>query len=203
MATLLRSAVVPVTLVAIGPLTNIALLLAVYPDVKPRIDRIVAMGSHLSGPPADINSGDINTVEFNIGSDPEAAHRVLIEEDVPTTVVPLNLTRRVTLSSAWLTELAAAGPRCAALAGVVEAAGRDRPGPMALHDPVAVLEAAIPGTLATTPMPLHVVCDHGGHRGAVLVEPDQSAARRVVRVAHDADLISINAMILNRLQRLR
>jgi pyrimidine-specific ribonucleoside hydrolase len=198
MATLLQSAVAPVTLVAIGPLTNIALLLAVYPDVKPRVDRIVAMGGDLSGPP-----DEINTVEFNFGSDPEAARRVLIEEDVPVTLVPLNLTRRATLRSAWLTELAAAGPRCAALAGVVEAAGRDRPGPMALHDPVAVLEAAIPGTLATTPMPLHVVCDHGGHRGAVLVEPDQSAARRVVRVAHDADLISINAMILNRLQRLR
>ena len=198
MATLLRSAVVPVTLVAIGPLTNIALLLAVNPDVKPRIGRIVAMGGDLSGPPAEIN-----TVEFNIGSDPEAARRVLIEEDVPTTLVPLNLTRRAALSSAWLTELAAAGPRCAALAGVVEAAGKNRPGPMALHDSVAVLEAAIPGTLATTPMPLHVVCDHEGHRGAVLAEPDQSAARRVVRVAHDADLISINATILNRLRRLR
>ncbi|MGH7749387.1 MAG: nucleoside hydrolase, partial [Candidatus Dormibacteria bacterium] len=36
MATLLRGAVVPVTLVAIGPLTNIALLLAVHPEVKPR-----------------------------------------------------------------------------------------------------------------------------------------------------------------------
>jgi pyrimidine-specific ribonucleoside hydrolase len=198
MATLLRGAVIPVTLVAIGPLTNIALLLAVYPDVKPRIGRIVAMGGDLSGSPAEIN-----TVEFNIGSDPEAARRVLIEEDVPITLVPLDLTRRAALSSGWLTELAAAGPRCAALAGVVEAAGKNRPGPMALHDSVAVLEAAIPGTLATTPMPLQVVCDHEGHRGAVLAEPDQSAARRVVRVAHDADLISINATILNRLRRLR
>jgi len=61
-----------ITLVATGPLTNIALLLAVHPEVKPRIGRIVIMGGNLGGSPA----------EFNIGSDPEAARRVLVEEDV-------------------------------------------------------------------------------------------------------------------------
>jgi pyrimidine-specific ribonucleoside hydrolase len=202
MATLLRSAVVPVTLVAIAPLTNIALLLAVYPEVKPQINRIVTMGGELSGPSA----------EFNIGSDPEAARRVLVEEDVPTTLVPLDLTRRAVLSSAWLTELAAAGPRCAALAGIVAAARKNRPGPVALHDSVAVLEAAVPGTLTTTPVSVEVVCDHfNGHRrrGALLVErraPGQHTTRRSVQVATEAasgELGSINATILNRLRRLR
>jgi pyrimidine-specific ribonucleoside hydrolase len=197
MATLLRGAVAPVTLVAIGPLTNIALLLAVHPEMKPRIGRIVAMGGHLSGPPA----------EFNISSDPEAAHRVLVEEDVPTTLVPLDLTLRATLDGAWLAQLAAAGPRCAALASIVkhyrkhyEARHRT---PVALHDSLAVLEAAVPGTLATTPMTLQVVCDHGGDRGAVLADSGQRSSGPVVQVACDADLTSINATILNRLRSLR
>jgi pyrimidine-specific ribonucleoside hydrolase len=197
MATLLRGAVAPVTLVAIGPLTNIALLLAVHPEVKPRINRIVTMGGHLSGPPA----------EFNINSDPEAARRVLVEEDVPTTLVPLDLTLRAAIDGAWLAELAAAGPRCAALAGIIKHY-RDhdethRRTPVALHDSLAVLEAAVPGTLAATPTALQVVCDHGGDRGAVLASSGQHRAWRVVQVACDADLMSINTTILNRLRSLR
>ena len=102
MAGLLRSAAAPVTLVAIGPLTNIALLLAVHPEMAARIGRIVIMGGHL-------NDGAAS--EFNISSDPEAAHRVLAGEDLPTTLVPLDLTLRATIDQDWIGELAVAGGR--------------------------------------------------------------------------------------------
>ncbi|MFN2534481.1 MAG: nucleoside hydrolase [Pseudonocardiaceae bacterium] len=189
MAALLRGAVAPVTLVAIGPLTNIALLLAVHPEVKPRIQRIVTMGGDLSAPQA----------EFNVGSDPEAARRVLVEEDVPTTLVPLDLTRRVALDQTWLAELAAAGPRCAALAGVVEAYRQRRRAPVALHDSLAVLEATEPGTVRTDQQHPDVICDHGPTRGAVV----GGGNGRQVQVAHDADPVAISAAILNQLGRLR
>ncbi|MDQ4104774.1 MAG: nucleoside hydrolase [Actinomycetota bacterium] len=191
MADLLHTAATPITLVAIGPLTNIALLLATHPGLKPRIDRIVIMGGRLSGLP----------VESNIRSDPEAARRVLVEEDVPTTLVPLDLTRRAAVGEAWLTELAAAGPRCATLAGVIKhcqkVTGRDV---VALHDPLAVLEAAVAGTLRTTSMSLEVVCDHGPTRGAVVAADGHGTEERAVQVALDANLPSINAMILDRLR---
>ena len=190
MATLLRGAVIPVTLVAIGPLTNIALLLAVHPEVKPWIGRIVIMGGNLGGAPT----------EFNIGSDPEAAHRVLGEEDVATTLVPLNLTQRATVDGAWLAELATAGPHCAALAGIIGHCRQQRSTPVALHHSLAVLEATVSGTLTTTPMALQVVCDHGPDRGAV---QSGDGPGRPVQVACDADLTSINAMILHRLRALR
>jgi pyrimidine-specific ribonucleoside hydrolase len=189
MATLLRGAVAPVTLVAIGPLTNIALLLAVHPEVKPRIQRIVTMGGDLSAPQA----------EFNIGSDPEAARRVLVEEDVPTTLVPLDLTRRVILDETWLAELAAAGPRCAALTGIIEAYRQRRRAPVALHDSLAVLEAAEPGTVRTDQQHLEVICDHGPTRGAVV----GGGNGHRVQVAYDADPVAISAAILNQLRRLR
>ncbi|MGH3671082.1 MAG: nucleoside hydrolase [Pseudonocardiaceae bacterium] len=197
MAGLLRSAAVPVTLVAIGPLTNIALLLAVHPEMTSRIGRIVIMGGHLD---------EGASSEFNISSDPEAAHRVLTEEGLPTTLVPLDLTLRATIDADWIGELAAAGPRCAALAGIIEryrvgvlaASGRDA---VALHDALAVLEAAVPGALAASPMALEVVCDHGPARGALRAAA--GGGNRCVQVARDADLTSINATILNRLRHLR
>lgn len=185
-ATLLRRANRPVTLVAIGPLTNIALLLAVHPEVKPQIGRIVVMGGGFDAP------------EFNIGSDPEAARRVLVEEDVPATLVPLDLARRAVLGSTWLSELAESGPRCAAVAGLIEAHGTLRHAPVALHDPLAVLEAAVPGTLRTTPMALHVVCNQVADRGVVR----ERTSGPVVQVATDADMRSITATILHRLRRL-
>ncbi|MGH3548862.1 MAG: nucleoside hydrolase [Pseudonocardiaceae bacterium] len=193
MATLLRGAATPVTLVAIGPLTNIALLLAVHPELKPRIGRIVIMGGNIGG----------SSAEFNIDSDPEAARRVLVEEDVPTTLVPLNVTQQATVDDAWLAELAEAGPRCAALAGIIGHCGQQRASPVALHDSLAVLEAAVGGMLATTPMILQVGCDHGGDRGAVRPGSGQGTTARVVQVACDADLTSINAMVLHRLRSLR
>ena len=56
-----------ITLVPIGPLTNIALLLKVYPEVKEKIEEIVLMGGA-------INGGNVTpTAEFNVWADPEAA----------------------------------------------------------------------------------------------------------------------------------
>ena len=62
------------TIVPIGPLTNIALLLAAHPAVRSKIERIVVMGGGSRG-------GNVTAAaEFNIWSDPEAARRVLVEE---------------------------------------------------------------------------------------------------------------------------
>src|SRR5262245_25137157 len=58
------------TLAAIGPLTNIALLLAVHPELKARIERLVIMGGAVAG-------GNVTpAAEFNVWADPEAAARV-------------------------------------------------------------------------------------------------------------------------------
>ena len=59
-----------ITLVAIDPLTNVALLFAMYPEVKKRILRIVMMGNSL----ARGNKGVIS--EFNFTTDPHAAKMV-------------------------------------------------------------------------------------------------------------------------------
>ncbi|MGY0620488.1 nucleoside hydrolase [Lysobacter sp. A378] len=59
-------------LVALGPLTNLALALKLDPSLPARIDRLVVMGGAVTG------HGNMTAVaEFNIGFDPEAAHVVM------------------------------------------------------------------------------------------------------------------------------
>ncbi len=70
MRRVLLSSEEPITLLPIGPLTNIALLLKTYPEVKSKIREIVLMGGSVSRG----NKGVMS--EFNIASDPEAAHIV-------------------------------------------------------------------------------------------------------------------------------
>lgn len=204
MADLLAAASSPVTLVAIGPLTNIALLLAAHPEAKPCIGRIVAMGGSLSG--GNTTAASPSAAEFNVSCDPEAARRVLVEEDIATTLVPLDLTLRCAVDGGWLDALSAAGPRAATLGRVVayyharfrESSGRDE---VPLHDSLAVLEAAVPGTLHTTALPLEVVCDHGPARGVLLTDRSRGHGRRV-DVALDADVAALHDTILQRLRTL-
>ncbi|MGL4106385.1 ribonucleoside hydrolase RihC [Clostridium sp. LP20] len=79
-----------ITLVPIGPLTNIALLLLTYPEVKDKIEEIVLMGG---------SSGRGNhtpAAEFNIYADPEAA-KIVFASKVKITVCPLDVTSVATL----------------------------------------------------------------------------------------------------------
>jgi pyrimidine-specific ribonucleoside hydrolase len=199
LAAVLRSSVEPVTVVPIGPLTNIALLLAVHPELAPRIARIVWMGGSLG-------AGNTSAAaEFNSHCDPEAAHRVLTQADVPVTMVPLDLTLRCPAGPDWVEALAGAGPRCGELAQVIahyRAAYRARYGmdAVAVHDAVAVLEAVLPGTLRTTAVPIEVACDLGPARGATVAMPPGSGPP--VQVALDADTDAVLAEILTRLRRL-
>jgi inosine-uridine nucleoside N-ribohydrolase len=79
------------TLVAVGPLTNVALLLARYPDVPP--ERIVLMGG-------SIGLGNvIPAAEFNIWADPEAAARVF-ESGLDVTMIGLDVTHEALMTKA-------------------------------------------------------------------------------------------------------
>lgn len=199
MAAVLRAATEPVTIAPIGPLTNVALLLAVHPELAPRIGRIVWMGGSLG-------AGNVTgAAEFNAHCDPEAAHRVLTQDEVPVTMVPLDLTLRCPAGPAWLDALDAGGPHGHELAQVIahyRAAYRARYGvdAVALHDAVAVLEAIVPGTLRTTPTPVRVACDLGPARGSTVPFPGSPGP--AVQVAVDADVDAVLSAVLERVGRL-
>jgi inosine-uridine nucleoside N-ribohydrolase len=86
-----------VTLVPTGPLTNVALLLALHPDARP--ERIVLMGGAIA-------EGNVTpAAEFNIWADPEAAARVF-RSGIDTTMVGLDVTHRALFTSAHVGRLA-------------------------------------------------------------------------------------------------
>ena len=83
----------PVTLIPVGPLTNIAGLLNSYPDVIEGIERIVLMGG-------SIGTGNVTpAAEFNIYVDPEAAHRVF-HSGIAVTMIGLDVTHKALLNAA-------------------------------------------------------------------------------------------------------
>jgi pyrimidine-specific ribonucleoside hydrolase len=200
MADLLRAATEPVTIAPIGPMTNVALLLAVHPELKPKIGRIVAMGGSAKG------GNTTAAAEFNVWSDPEAAHRVLAEEDVPTVLVPLDLTHRCAVDAAWLERLDAGGKVAKGLAALTpsyRATYRRQLGidGMVLHDAIALAEAISPGILRTTPCPVEVDCSHGPGRGATIIDRRRysTSARRPVEVAFEADVTELGEFVLGRI----
>src|SRR5438067_2037391 len=88
------------TLVATGPLTNVALLLALHPDAQP--DRIVLMGGAIA-------EGNVTpAAEFNIWADPEAAERVF-QSGLDVTMVGLDVTHKALFRQEHADRLAAAG----------------------------------------------------------------------------------------------
>ena len=77
-----------VTIVATGPLTNVAMALKLEPRLIQRIKEIVIMGGSVD------NGNTSPAAEFNIMCDPEAAH-VVFSCGVPVKMVGLNVTRKV------------------------------------------------------------------------------------------------------------
>lgn len=88
MADILRDAKEKVTILALGPLTNVALLIKAYPQYLHKIERISLMGG-------GICYGNITPyAEFNIYVDPEAA-QIVFSSGLPIVMCGLDVTEQV------------------------------------------------------------------------------------------------------------
>ncbi|MFZ0522313.1 MAG: nucleoside hydrolase, partial [Candidatus Acidiferrales bacterium] len=126
-----------ITIVAVGPLTNVALALRSDPELAAMIPQIAIMGGSLSG-------GNITpAAEFNLYVDPEAA-RIVFDAQIPLTMVGLDVTRKVLLSEAQIQQLEAAQNPVSQAAGKVMRATYERMQKggevrvLAMHDPLTV-----------------------------------------------------------------
>ncbi|MFN3664358.1 nucleoside hydrolase [Yoonia sp.] len=94
-----------VTLVPIGPLTNIATAFLRAPDIIPRVQEIVLMGG------AYFAVGNITpAAEFNIYVDPEAA-KIVFAAGVPLVVMPLDVTHKALTTRARIDAFRAMGTK--------------------------------------------------------------------------------------------
>lgn len=88
----------PITLVPIGPLTNIALLLKMYPEVKSNIQEIVLMGGAVKG------GNRTPVAEFNMFVDPHAA-KIVFGENVKIVMCGLDVTLQTSISTEDVKEI--------------------------------------------------------------------------------------------------
>ncbi len=157
----------PVTLVPLAPLTNVALLLRMHPEVAPGIARIVLMGG------AAAVGNATAAAEFNVWHDPEAAAVVLdaaSELGIAVTMYGLDVFYDVRVSRAEADALrgTAAGDLAAALVGFqCDRFGEDD---ATVGDAGAVCAVVDPGGLTTRAFPTRVELAGTWTRGRTVVD---------------------------------
>lgn len=135
-----------ISIVAIGPLTNVATVLKSDSTISPLIKSIVIMGGSLSG-------GNITpAAEFNIYVDPEAA-RIVFDASIPLTMVGLDVTRKVVIHDEQVRALEAAQNPVSQAAGKILRANFNRLSKtgsvagFAMHDPLTVAQLIDPSVV--------------------------------------------------------
>ena len=190
------------TIITLGPLTNLALALRRAPGAFSRVKRIVVMGG-AARMPGNVTSA----AEFNIYCDPLAAKEVF-SSGLPVTMVGLDVTRRALLS---VDEFKGGGSFRAALRDLVKVYARfsrKRRGAddITLHDPLALAVAMKPDLVETIPCRVDVDASRGVARGMTLVDLRENRGVRVknpVDVALDLDLKGFLAFFISHLRKYR
>ncbi|WP_082097055.1 nucleoside hydrolase [Paenibacillus wulumuqiensis] len=177
-----------VTVIAVGPLTNIARAIQQQPEIVGQIGRLVVMGGAVTVP------GNVTPfAEANIYSDPDAAALVL-GSGMPITLVGLDVTMRTLLTADHLEEWRRTNSELAlflanmtdfymeAYKGVVKS-GRG----CALHDPLAVGVAIDPSFVRTASYAVQVECTDPDSLGKTTGIHDTPAVHIDVALDVDAD----------------
>jgi inosine-uridine nucleoside N-ribohydrolase len=176
----------PLTLIPTAPLTNIALLLALHPELHERIERIVLMGGAWG-------IGNVTpSAEFNIWCDPEAAYRVFTS-GLDVTLVGLDVTHRAMLSATRAEALREKGHAGAVVADLhafyrrfhLEVYGHDD---TPVHDALAVAHVIDPSLLTLEHLAVEVDITQGPGRGRTVVDQLKRLGREPnAQVAMDVD----------------
>ncbi len=184
----LKNAASPVTLVAVGPLTNLGLALTMDPSIVKNIERIVIMGGS-----CDIANSSLCS-EANIWHDPEAAQKV-INSGAEILLVPLDATHAAALNLDDCAKLESLGSFAGNFSASLirsrieyENALFHKPiNKTAVHDALAVC-AVIDETVLKDVRAVHAeigLNDYG--EGSVLIDCRRKSSKKNIRFAYAAD----------------
>lgn len=170
-----------VTILATGPLTNLAIVLLLRPDLCSAIESVVMMGGSAT------SGNHTSAAEFNTFADPEAMDTVL-RSGVELKMFGLNLTRQVLITPEHEQAVRdVGGERALTLADHIgfylRMVDKVTPKPMALHDPSAAAYLRWPELFTLEPARIDVEMSRTVGRGATFCEfrvPRKATANALV-----------------------
>jgi inosine-uridine nucleoside N-ribohydrolase len=196
-----------ITLVGIGPLTNIAIAMQIEPKLAANIAEIVVMGGN-----AFCGGNASPAAEANILNDPEAAD-IAFGADCPIVMAGLDVTEQIEMTASDLSRLSSFGnARAQHIAAIVPFYAkfyRDRLGldGILVHDSTTISYLLAPQLFTWVEYPVRVDCGNSFCRGktqpAVHVSDQESAwsGRRPVRILTGADSRAVVELELKTLER--
>lgn len=179
-----------ISLVAIGPLTNIALALRADPTFAARIGGLTIMGG------SNTHGNVTSAAEFNIFADPEAADEVFRSvRDIR--MIGLNLTHQVDMDTSHVSQLRAIGTHRAdiiadMLAGYISAVSRYGTDSVFMHDPTAVVAVTHPELFEFEHRHVRIETEGTHTRGMTVVDQranPEGAANAFVAVNVDSQAV--------------
>ena len=179
----------PVTVLALGPLTNVAGAFEATPELTENIEMIYVMGGAVDVDGSAV-SEENTAAEWNIYCDPHAA-RLVFESGAPITLVPLDATNEVPVTPEFVAELHAAPSTPVAevvtkvLAGSAESI---ESGGYFFWDPLAAVVMSDPSMVTLTPRDVTVI-DIPGAPDDGRTKPVANGSEIVVATAPDADAL--------------
>jgi inosine-uridine nucleoside N-ribohydrolase len=155
------------TVVMLGPLTNLAIALSVRPEIARQISKVVVMGG------AFFVDGNVTPhAEFNVFVDPDAADQVFNAGIVDITLIGLDVTHQTALSrNVWARIDAAATGSAGLLRQLLARTYTERAmDGFFLHDPLALAVAIHPGLIGAEAHRVSVIAT-GEERGRTIATP--------------------------------
>ncbi|MCA5011804.1 MULTISPECIES: nucleoside hydrolase [unclassified Enterococcus] len=202
LAKLLRESDEKVTIIATGPLTNIAIFLLSHPELKEKIELISFMGGACFG-------GNITPhAEFNIYVDPEAAD-IVVKSGVPTAMFGLDVTLKAQLFEEDIQEIRAIGnPVARTMADLLDFFNLTTTVPFLaeeghiegihMHDPCAMAYVIDPSLFKVLPMHVEVETSETLALGSTVVDYDDLFKKeKNVLVGFDIDLPKFKALVID------
>jgi inosine-uridine nucleoside N-ribohydrolase len=174
-----------ITLITIGPLTNIALAVIQDPSIVPLVKEVIMMGGSISG-------GNATPVaEFNVYVDPEAA-RIVTEAGWPLTMVGLEAGDKALLTRKHLALLANEHqPMGQLVSGIgaflLQRAERSRRAGASMYDPLAVGVAIDRTLIQSAPMRIDVETTGRVTRGETVANRSGKVSKHELRTFPEGD----------------
>ena len=193
-----------ITLVAIGPLTNIAMAIAQEPGFASNVKELFIMGGAIAVLP-DGGGNHTPNAEFNFWVDPEAA-RATLRSGIPIQLSPLNVSRKTALTKSWYEAMVATDtPVTALLRKTMGPQFENNPDrTWLMYDQVAVASLIDSSLVTTTELYVDVDVNHGINYGVSVggenLWPGAEGARRM-QVQHDLDWDRFIRLFVERMTR--